>query len=181
MSNKRMLYWPYVRDSILISFKTLLDTEFQKTWFSKAGEDGRFSYSLNFYVFEYLYDTPWASLWDEAYKAIDVTLYNEEEADAISSFLDFYRNEFKTRVPDSYYINHPKWPELMERARGIVDMMEANNKKYNLQRDLELWDEMQDKNESPSDAEYRIMDEKTDERLRKYNESKTKEGGGSSQ
>ena len=170
MSSKRVLHWPYVRDSIKGRFKSLLDTEFQKSWPEEVGGRGIAS-SLNFFVFDYLYDTPWASLWDQAYKCIDVTLYNEEEANAISSFLDFDRSNFDGTMPDAYYVNHPKWPELLSKAKAVLNMMEENNKKYNFAADLKSWDEDYANNIVPSDEECRIINEKTDERLRKFKET----------
>lgn len=169
MSSKRVLYWPYVRETIQIKFNSLLDAEFRKTWLEKAGGNG-IAASLNYYVFEYLYDTPWASLWNESYKAIDVTLYNEEEADIISDFLNFDRNNFEAGMPDKYYINHPKWPDLLEKARVILDTMEDNSKKYNLAADLKSWDEDYEDDNLPTPEEGKIMDEKTDERLRQHQE-----------
>lgn len=169
MSNKRVIYWPYVRETIQIKLSNLLNDEFRKTWLEETGGRG-FSDSLSYYVFEYLFNNPWAGLWHESYKSIDVTLYNEEEADKISDFIDFWYNNFKWHMPDSYYTNHPKWFELLKRAKIVLDIMEDNSKKYNLAADLESWDEDCINNNLYNEKEAEIIEKKTDERLRQYQE-----------
>lgn len=141
----RILYWPYVRYSILISFKNLLNEEFRQTWFSDTAKH-RFWNSLDYYVFDYLLNAP--QLLDndwKAYEVVGITLYNKREAEILSEYLIWYNDTFEGEMPDSYYINHPQWLELLDRAKQILDMMEANNQKYNSQADLDQWDEEQDK------------------------------------
>ena len=132
---------PYVRDGVKHGFEYLLETEFQKNWFSSTAKH-RFWDSLQYYVLDYLFNSP-ACLLDkeEADEAVGVSLYNQEEADIISSYLNFFNDTFEGEMPDSYYVNHPEWPKVIEGAKQILEMIEKNNKKYDLKRDLALWDE----------------------------------------
>ena len=136
---KMHLVCPYVRDPTKFSFEYLIDTEAQKKWFSTTAKH-RFWDSLEYYVFDYLLNIEF--ILDEPHKAIGQRMYDEEEAYTISKYLNFYNDTFKGNLPDSYYVNHPKWPEVVEGARRIVDMMEKNNKKYNLKHDMEIWDKV---------------------------------------
>jgi len=138
----RILYWPYVRKAIKDHFEFLLDEEFRQTWFNSTNPHA-FWHSLDFYIFDYLYDGP-PHLLTEAYEKIGICLYNEQEAGVIQQFMQFFLDTFKGEMPDTYYVNHPKWPELLDRAKQILDMMEANNQKYNFQADIEQWDTEQD-------------------------------------
>ncbi len=63
--------------------------------------------------------------------------YSQKESNTIEEYLDFYRDEFRTNMPDYYYINHSRWKELRERGERIVTRMEANQKKYDVESDQE--------------------------------------------
>jgi hypothetical protein len=143
----RILFWPYVRKDIQWHLEQLLDEEEQKKWIDPNYKHA-FWDSLCYYVFDYLFDGP-PHLFDEADKAVGISLYNQEEANTISEYLEFYYDAFEADMPDDYYINHPKWPEITEGARKIITMMEANNKKYDLDQDLKNWDkEQEERNKS---------------------------------
>ena len=137
MSTK--LIRPYVRSPAKGSFQHLVDTEAQKKWFDSNYKHS-FWDSLEYFAFDYLLNME--SILDKPDKAIGEYLYDQEEADTISRYLNFYNDTFEAEMPDSYYVNHPKWPEVVEGARHIIKMMEKNNKKYNLERDMEIWYEM---------------------------------------
>ena len=130
------IIFPNLRYDIETSLKRLLDKEEQKGWFDPNCKHA-FSDSLYYYVFEFLFDTIDI---DEPEEQIGVTLYNKEEADTIAKFLNFYNDTFKADMPDSYYINHPKWSKLLEEAKKIIEIMKENNKEYNLKKDIELWE-----------------------------------------
>ena len=83
-------------------------------------------------------------LLDEAKEAIGRTLYDQEEAEVISKYLHFYNDTFEGELPDSYYINHPKWTEVVDGAKKILEMMEENNKKYDFAQNMAEWDKMDD-------------------------------------
>ncbi len=136
-----LLALPGVRESIRLCFIDLIDPERQKSWF---GSDDKHRYwdSLDYYVFDFLIDGVF--LLKESKEAIGVTLYNQEEAEAISKYLHFYNDTFEGELPDSYYINHPKWAEVVEGAKKILEMMEANNKKYDFAQNSKDWSEMND-------------------------------------
>jgi hypothetical protein len=141
---KLLIVLPGVRESIRRCFVDLINPERQKSWFDTNYKHA-FWDSLDFYVFDFLMNGAGAHLLDEAEDAISITLYNEEEAKVISEYLNFYNDTFEGELPDSYYINHPKWPEVVEGARKILDMMEANNKKYDFAQNSKDWSEMGEK------------------------------------
>lgn len=136
----RVLVCPYQRDLIIGHLEDLLNDDFRKGWYSKTAKH-RFWDSLDMCVFEYLFNS--ADILDANYDAraaIGQTLYNVEEAAAFNEYLvDFYYNTFEPEMPDEYYENHPQWQKLLDGARELIIMMERNNKKYNLDRDMELW------------------------------------------
>jgi hypothetical protein len=132
--NTRIIY-PGFRNGIRTAFSRFFDEERQKTWFSKTAKH-RFWDSLIYYIIEPL---DMQDLFDNAEEQIGVTLYNKEEAEIISKYLNFFDNTFEGDMPDSYYVNHEKWPEVIEGAKQIVDLMEKNNKKYNIQIDWDIW------------------------------------------
>ena len=134
----RILVCPYLRKSIQDYFEILLDKEFQKRWFDSNYKHA-FWDSLMYYVFDYL-----AFYGDES--DIGSVFYNKDEADAISEYLEFFNDAFEANMPDSYYINHSKWPKLLEEAKRIIEMIKENNIKYNLENDMKLWEkEMEEK------------------------------------
>ncbi|MDX1917446.1 MAG: hypothetical protein SFT68_05645 [Rickettsiaceae bacterium] len=139
----RILFWPYVRNSIQRYFGALLDEEFKKTWFSTTAKH-RFSDSLDYYVFGHLLFLNPDIVDNDGNEAIGIVLYNKEEAVKISKYINFYIDTFECNMPDSYYINHPRWNEVIDGAREIVEMMQANNIKYNLAHDIEEWDKFND-------------------------------------
>jgi len=125
------------------SFENLLDEEFRKTWFSTTAKH-RFWDSLDFYIFDYLIDG--AHLYSEAHEAIGISLYNQEEAKEIEKYLHFYQDVFEGELPDTYYVNHPQWPRLLEWTKEIIDMMEVNNIKYDFENDTKLSQELENRN-----------------------------------
>ena len=136
----RKLSIPSMRNTIKDTFALLYDQEFQKSWFSTTAKH-RFWDSLCYYVFDYLFGRDLA---DEDYEAIGTCVYDEEEAGILQQYLDWYLDNFKGEMPDDYYVNHPKWPLLIEGAKKIVEMMEANEKKYDLETDLkDYWEEFE--------------------------------------
>jgi hypothetical protein len=130
----RKLLWPYVRQSILGCLQQLTDEEFRKSWFSATAKH-RFSDSLDFYIFDYLYNTP--RLYSEADEMIGVALYDQDEATTLQKFMEFYHDDFEVDMTDSYYITHPEWKKLLSEAERIIKLMEENNKKYNFAADME--------------------------------------------
>ncbi len=129
---------PYVRSPAKRSFENLLNTELQKKWFDPNYKHS-FWDSLEYFVFDYLLNIEW--ILDEPEKAIGEYFYDKEEAEIISSYLNFYNDTFEGEMPDNYYVNHPEWPKVIEGAKKIVEMMEKNNKKYDLDKDMDLWDD----------------------------------------
>lgn len=138
----RILFWSYVRKSIQRHFESLLDEEFKKTWVDPNYQHA-FCDSLEYYVFEFLFDTIDI---DKPEEQIGVTLYNKAEAETIAKYLNFYNDTFEGSMPDSYYLNHPRWYEVIDGAKEIVEMMKDNNQKYNLEQDLDNWDKFQEAN-----------------------------------
>ncbi len=136
---KLLIVLPGVRESVRLCFKDLIDPGRQKSWFGPDHKH-RFWDSLLYYVFDFLIDG--VHLMDEADEAIGKTLYNKEEAEVISKYLNFYNDTFEGELPDSYYVNHPRWYEVVDGAREILEMIEANNKKYNFAQDAKDWSEM---------------------------------------
>jgi hypothetical protein len=136
---KLHLACPYIRSPAKRSFESLIDTEAQKKWLDSNYKHS-FWDSLEYYVFDYLLNIEF--ILDKPHKTIGQSMYDEEEADTISKYLNFYNDSFEAEMPDSYYVNHPKWPAVLEGARRIIKMMEKNNKKYDLERDMEIWYEM---------------------------------------
>ena len=135
----RTLVCPYVREVIIGHLEDLLDEKFRKTWFSTTAKH-RFWNSLEL-VFDYLlnsYDILDINM--KAQSAIGMSLYNKEEADILEEYLNFFNDTFEGEMPDDYYENHSEWPKLLEEARQIIELLEKNNKEYNLERDMELWD-----------------------------------------
>ncbi len=136
----RVLVRPYVRQDVIDSLLNLLNNEFRKKWFSTTAKH-RFWDSLDYYIFDYLlnsYDILDINM--KAQSAIGESLYNKEEADILEEYLNFFNDTFEGEMPDDYYENHPEWPKLLEGARQIIELLEKNNKEYNLERDMELWD-----------------------------------------
>ena len=134
----RKLSVPSIRDTIKNTFALLYDQEFQKSWFDSKYKHS-FWDSLCYYVFDYLFDRDLA---DEDYEAIGTCVYDEDEAGILQQYLDWYSDNFKGEMPDDYYVNHPKWPLLIEGAKKIVEMMKENEEKYDFESDLkEFWEE----------------------------------------
>jgi hypothetical protein len=139
---KLLIRLPGVRESIRRCFELLIDQEIHKSWLD-ANYKHAFWDSLDYYVFDFLIDGVF--LLKESKEAIGVTLYNQEEAEAISKYLHFCNDTFEGELPDSYYVNHPKWPEVVDGARKIVSMMETNNNKYDFAQNAKDWSEMSEK------------------------------------
>ena len=127
--------WPVVRKSVKGHMATLFDFEFQKGW-ADTNYKHAFWDSLNYYIFDYLFDGA-GDLYDGDGQAIGVCLYNKEEERAINDFLDFSKDAFEGKMPDDYYVNHPQWSELLQKAKDIVKMMEENEERFNFKDDLE--------------------------------------------
>lgn len=140
-----ILSWSYPRKYIKVSLECLIDPEIERKWFDPNYKHA-FWDSLDYWVFDYLIDGG-LSLIDNADQEIGRTLYNKEEADIISQYLTFYNNTFEGELPDSYYINHPRWSEVIEGAKRIVELMERNNIKYNFQNDIKIFDERHNKSD----------------------------------
>jgi hypothetical protein len=138
--NRKLLY-PMIRNELKGSIGYFYNFEFQKKWYDSSANH-KFWDSLDYYIIDYCYN----DFYDDAHEQIGVSLYNAEEADKIQKFLQFFDNTIEGNMTDDYYPNHPKWPKIIEGAKKVVAMLDANEKKYDYEADCrdyasELWSE----------------------------------------
>lgn len=98
------------------------------------------------YILSHIYD-----LYDRFFldfpspESIGMMFYDEEEAKMVWDFCKWF-DDLTTRIecedltarigeeqPDSAYLEHPEWPKVWEGAKKIYELMEANEKKYDIQ------------------------------------------------
>lgn len=70
------------------------------------------------------------------------TFYDEHEAKEIYKFCKWVHDlidEIGREQPDSAYLNHPEWPNVIKGAKEVYDLMQQNNEKYDYGKWLDIF------------------------------------------
>ena len=131
MEAKEIKKIEYVQSRLMIlgKFKNLADIDFQmKNWI-----DPKYKHSFSDCIALYAFDNliGWGYLHKKAYEHIGLDIYDEEEADTIQEycqwFRDLYVDEIEEGEPDEAYYKHPEWPNVIEGALKVRKVMARKN------------------------------------------------------
>jgi hypothetical protein len=132
MSNIVYIRGPHLRSEVIGALRQLSDQEYQLTKWADPNYPHAFWDSLLLCIYDTLFDVN--EFHQNARKQIGVSLYDEEEADMIGKYCEYFLDLVDERIggdkPDSAYINHPEWSNIVEGAKGIYELMERKNEQF---------------------------------------------------
>jgi hypothetical protein len=140
----KLIKFPYSRLDVDGSFEHLSNPEEQKEY---VKNNHNYPYPYWSWLLYYVLDAIYGDYDLDKYNPehIGETFYDEHEAQEVYKFCNWFHDliaEIGENKPDSAYLNHPKWPKVIEDAKRIYELIQQNNEKYDYGTCLSIFNDM---------------------------------------